>query len=161
MKHGFWRRATAAFPAGRRRALAAIAVLGWTASVATSAAHDLRHGAIHIGHAWARPAAAGSTTEVYFAAVNRGARADRLAGVHTPAATRAILAETQGDAAAVRASIELGPSRPVALRPGRLHIRLQGLLRDLRVGDRFTLTLVFVEAPPADVTVIVEAAPGH
>jgi len=136
--------------------------LAVSAVLATSPeAHDLRHGDIHVGHVWAKPAAAGGTAEIYFAAVNRGVRADRLIGARTPAAARVALAETQGDAAVTRPSLELAPARPVALRPGRLHIRLEGLAQDLRVGDRFPLTLVFAMAAPAEVTVIVEEAPGH
>lgn len=163
MKNRFWKafRASPEFPKGLRVAFAVAAAIVWMAPVPPSTAHDLRHGEIHIGHAWARPAPAGGTAEVYFAVVNRGARADRLVGARTPVAARAGLAETQGEAAVARASIELGPARPVALRPGRLHVRLEGLARDVRVGDQFALTLVFATAPPADVTVIVEAAPGH
>jgi hypothetical protein len=124
-------------------------------------AHDLRHGDIHIGHVWAKPAPAGGTAEVYFAAINRGTTADRLVGARTTAAVRATLAETQGEVVAVRAFVALEPSRPVALRPGRLHVRLEGLTRDLRLDDRVALTLLFDRAPPAEVTVIIEAAPGH
>jgi periplasmic copper chaperone A len=140
-----------------RTAFLAVALAG----LAGAEAHDLRHGDIHIGHAWAKPAAVGGTAEVYFAAVNRGVRADGLVGARTPVAARAALAETQGEAVAPRPSLELAPSRPVALRPGRLHVRLEGLAQDLRVGDRFPLTLVFAIAAPAEVTVIVEEASGH
>jgi periplasmic copper chaperone A len=151
----------AAFRVLSRLALAALAGAVWMAVLPPSRAHDLRHGEIHIGHVWAKPALAGRTTEVYFAIVNRGAEADRLVGARTPLAGRVVLAETQGEAAAPRPSIELAPSRPVALRPGRLHVRLDGLTRDLRPGDQFVLTLVFAQGPPADVTAIVETAPGH
>jgi copper(I)-binding protein len=163
MKNRFWTGSLAipAFSAGLRLALAVTGVIAWMAPAPSSIAHDLRHGKIHIGHAWTRPAQTGGTAEVYFAVVNRGAEADRLVSARTPAAARATLAETQGELTVAHASIELGPSRPVALRPGRLHVRLEGLARELRLGDQLTLTLVFAEAPPADVTVIVEAAPGH
>lgn len=124
-------------------------------------AHDLRHGDLHIGHAWAKPAAKDGTAEVYFAVINRGNTADRLVGAQTTVATLAFLAETRGEADARLSSIELAPARPVALRPGRLHVRLDRLTRDLKAGDRFPLTLKFASAPAAEVTVIVEAAPGH
>jgi copper(I)-binding protein len=126
-----------------------------------SRAHDLRHGDIHIGHVWAKPAAAGAAAEVYFAIINRGAGGDRLVGARSSLGARVTLAETRGDGVAVLPSIELAPSRPVALRPGRLHVRLEGLTRALRAGDHFGVTLLFAQAPPAEVTAIVEAGPGH
>jgi copper(I)-binding protein len=145
----FW----AAFLGSAAMVLAALA--------APSRAHDLRHGDIHIGHVWARPAAAGATAEVYFAVINRGADGDRLVGARSSLAARVTLAETRGEGAATVPSIELAPSRPVALRPGRLHVRLEGLTRAVRAGDRFGVTLLFAQAPPAEVTAIVETGPGH
>lgn len=124
-------------------------------------AHDLRHGDLHVGHAWARPAAAGSVAEVYFPIVNRGGREDRLTGIRTSVAAKAGLAETQDEAVKRLDAIALPSGRPVALRPGRLHVRLEGLARELKSGDQFTVTLVFATASPADVTVIVEGAAGH
>lgn len=129
--------------------------------VAPGAAHDLRHGNLQIGHAWAKPVAKDGTAEVYFAIVNRGKTKESLVGAQTAIATQAALAETQGASATVLRSIELAPSRPVALRPGRLHVRLKGLTHDLAAGDSFPLTLAFADAPAAEVTVIVEASPSQ
>ncbi len=142
-------------------ALLVLAAVALAVLAAPSRAHDLRHGDIHIGHVWAKPAAAGATAEVYFAVVNRGAGGDRLVGARSSLGARVTLAETRGDGVAALPSIELAPSRPVALRPGRLHVRLEGLTRALRAGDRFGVTLLFAQAPPAEVTVIVEDGPGH
>lgn len=129
--------------------------------IVPAASHDLRHGDLHIGHAWAKAAAKGGTAEVYFAVVNRGQAPDGLVGAKTPVAARTSLAETQGGTTMPRSLIELAPSRPVALRPGRLHVRLEGLTQDLKTGGQFPLTLMFAHAPPASVTVMVETAPGH
>ncbi len=124
-------------------------------------AHDLRHGDLHVGHAWTRPAAAGGAAEVYFPIVNRGARADRLTEVRTSIAAEAGLAETRDGTAERLDAIALPAGRPVALRPGRFHVRLEGLARRLEAGDQFIVTLIFAAASPADVTVIVESAAGH
>jgi periplasmic copper chaperone A len=124
-------------------------------------AHDKRQGDLHIGHPWARPAVADGPAEVYFAIVNRGSRADRLVGADTALAARASLAETVGAAVEPRTAIEVPPGRPVPLRPGRLHVRLEDLKQPLRAGDEFPVTLRFALSPPIEVTVQVETAPGH
>lgn len=153
---------------GRRRFLARGKLLAsaWAAcAIATSArsarGHDARQGDLHIGHPWAPPAAAGGIAEIYFAIVNRGERADRLVGADTPVAPQAILAETTEDRVVRRDAIDLVPARPVPLRPGRLHVRLDGLKRTLGAGDTFPLTLHFAASAPVAVTVLVEAAAGH
>lgn len=153
---------------GRRCFLARRKLLAgaWAAfAIATSArstlGHDKRQDDLHIGHPWAPPAAAGGTAEIYFAIVNRGSRMDRLVGAETPVAAQAMLAETTEDGVVRRDGIDLPPRRPVPLRPGRLHVRLDGLKRMLSAGDTFPLTLRFAASAPVEVTVLVETAAGH
>jgi copper(I)-binding protein len=134
-------------------------LLSTSAGIAT--AHDKRQGDLHIGHPWAKPAPAGGPAEVYFGIINRGASPDRLIGADAAVAESAILAETVDGIAEPRAAIELNPSRPVPLRPGRLHIRLDGLKRPLREGEEFPVTLRFAVSQPVEITVLVEAAAGH
>jgi periplasmic copper chaperone A len=124
-------------------------------------AHDLRHGQIHVGHAWGKPATSGTTTEVYFPLVNRGTKPDRLTGARSAVASRAFLADGEGPTAAQRGTVDLLPGRPVPMRPGGLHLRLDGLRRDLRAGDQFVVTVTFAATGPADITVVVETGPGH
>lgn len=144
-----------------RRFVTALALTVLAASGAADA-HDLRHGQVHIGHAWTRSAAQGGAAEIYFPIVNRAAAADRLVGARTALAARVTLAETLADGrVAALAAVDLPSGRPVAMRPGRLHIRLDGLARSLVAGEEFPLTVLFENAAPADVTVIVETAPGH
>ena len=143
--------------------LGGIAVLVLSTTAGAARAHDKRQGDLHIGHPWAKPAAAGGPAEVYFAIINRGSRADRLVGAETAVAGRASLAETVAATVVSREAIDLPPGRPVPLRPGRLHVRLDGLKRPLREGDEFPLTLRFAVSRPVEVTVLVEAAAaaGH
>ncbi len=120
-------------------------------STAPVAAHDLRAGELHIGHAWAPPSAdMAAGTQVYFALVNRARAPERLiAGWSTVAARIEIPA------------LELAPGRPRALRPGGDAIRLMDLARPLVAGETFVLTLVFERTGTLDLTVIVEDASGH
>ncbi|HEX2116758.1 MAG TPA: copper chaperone PCu(A)C [Alphaproteobacteria bacterium] len=130
-------------------------------SAGAARAHDTRQGDLHIGHSWTKPAPAGGIAEVYFAIINRGTRPDRLVGAESRIAARAGLAETIGESVAPRAAIELPAGRPVALRPGRFHIRLEGLREALQQGRDFPLTLRFAASPPLEIVVLVELALGH
>jgi copper(I)-binding protein len=58
-------------------------------------------------------------------------------------------------------SIELQPSKPVAMRKGARHLRLIGLTKPLKPGDRFEMTLDFLKAGETVVEVIVEDGAGH
>ena len=57
-------------------------------------------------------------------------------------------------------AIELLPGKPIAMRPTARHLRLIGLTRELKSGDRFSLILDFLNAGEVEV----EAEPageGH
>ena len=152
------RRMTESANANRAALRRRVVVGGGLAIIARAAgarAHDFQRGSIHVGHPWARPAAAGQHGEVYMALVNRGEASDRLVAAATEIAR---VARIVGDAAE---AIDLAPGRPVALRPGGRHVRLEGLARRLAAGDRFELTLRFARASSFAVEVIVEDAPGH
>ncbi|HZH27675.1 MAG TPA: copper chaperone PCu(A)C [Azospirillaceae bacterium] len=138
--------------------LLGLALLGCAAQASSSAAHDFRSQDIRIGHPWAAPATAG-TTEAYVALLNLGSSGDRLVAAGTPGARSARLMDRNG--AEVSGGIELPPGRGVSLRPGGSHVRLEGLERPLRPGDRFPLTLRFARTPEVTVDVIVEDAPAH
>ncbi len=120
-------------------------------------AHSFRLGEIEIGHPWAPPS---TTTEaaVYLALSNRGNTADRLLAASSP---RAQAIELRDADETVLKAIALEPKRPLALRAGRPHLALLGLTQPLVQGDEFPLTLRFAGAGSVEVSVVVEAAPGH
>jgi copper(I)-binding protein len=120
-------------------------------------AHSYKLGAIEIGHP-AAPPTTGGEASVTLALSNRGTAADRLVGGSSPAAARVVLRGTQGQALD---DVPLAPGRPVALRPGRPHLVLEGLARPLRAGEEFPLTLRFAAAGEVTVGVVVEATPGR
>jgi copper(I)-binding protein len=141
--------------AALRRRVVMGGVLAIIARATDARAHDFRRGAIHVGHPWARPADVGAFGETYMALVNRGAGSDRLVGAAADIAMATRIVGEQADA------IDLAPGRPVALRPGGRHIRLERLTRRLVVGDRFDLMLHFARAASFIVEVVVEELPGH
>lgn len=138
----------------RRRTIVgglALAVLG----AARTGAHDYRGATIHVGHPWAPVPTSPESCQIYMALINRGDRQDRLVGATSPIARRGAIIDDDAR------TIDLAPGRPVALRPGGRHIRLDGLTRRLIAGGRFELALHFAVAPPLDVEVMVEDTPAH
>jgi copper(I)-binding protein len=120
-------------------------------------AHSFRLGEIEIGHPWTPPSNA-SEGAVYLALSNRGSTPDRLLAASSPRAQQVELRD--GDDSLLH-EITLEPKRPIALRPGRPHLVLHGITKSLAAGDTFPLTLRFAGAGSIEVTVMVEAAPGH
>jgi len=111
---------------------------------------------IKIENAWARPAAASTTSHsgmpgsettgaAYFTVINEGNEEDTIIGVTVDIAPSAEVHETrmQGDVAKMmpvpRVSV---PARGrVEFKPLGLHVMMIGLTRDLKTGDTFNLTL--------------------
>lgn len=74
--------------------------------------------------------------------------ADRLLGVQTPAADRAMLHGTETDANGVSRmvhveALDLAPGEPVTFAPGAMHLMLMGLSEKLEEGTTLLLTLSF------------------
>jgi len=139
------------------RALAALLILvGATACPAEHAGPK-----IEVWDVWARPGTAGEggTGAVFMTLANRGQESDRLLSARTDVAQAAEIHETtlEGDVAKmqqVTGGIEILSQGQVAFKPGGYHVMLIGLLRDLAVGDQFSLTLTFEKSD--DVTLQVE-----
>jgi hypothetical protein len=125
--------------------------------------------AIEIKDAWARatPGMA-QNAAAYLTIVSP--TADRLTGVDTPVAAKAGLhmMSTEDGVMKMRplASLDLPAGKPVALKPGAVHIMLAGLKQKLRPGQSFPLALHFATAGTRQVTVLVGdvgamGMPGH
>lgn len=146
----------------------ALTVLGAAAS-----AHGSRAGDIAIGHPFATPSLAGTTTgAAYFAMIeNTGATADKLVRASTPAAARVEIHTMAVDAQGVMRmreidGIALEPKAKIRMRPGMgLHLMLVGLKEPLKEGASFPMTLQFERGGSVEVKVVVQAvkagdAPG-
>jgi copper(I)-binding protein len=120
-------------------------------------AHSYVLGSVEIGHPWARPTAAELGT-VYLVLAVKGDAADKLSSAASPIAEKVELRNAAGEAVI---SIEIGPKRPIVLRPGKPYLALMALKRPLKLGDSFPLTLRFDVAGEIAVTVTVETTPGE
>ena len=131
---------------------------------AAAPAHGANVGDIAIGHPFATPSLAGTTTgAAYFATLeNTGTSADKLVRASTPMAARVEIHTMAVDAQGVMRmreidGIALAPKAKLQMRPGMgMHLMLVGLKEPLKEGATFPMTLVFERAGTVEVKVVVQ-----
>ena len=121
-------------------------------------------GSVQVAGAWSRPTPPVSAmAAAYLTITNSGAKADRLLGATTPAAASAEINETrlEGGVSKMRplASLEIPPGQTLRFEPGALHIMLLGIVRPLKAGTLYPLTLNFRDAGAVTVQVRVRDEP--
>jgi copper(I)-binding protein len=101
----------------------------------------------------------------YMTIVNKGAVADRLIAVASPAADKVQVHEMSMDGGVMKMRelpnglpIEAGKS--VSLAPGGYHLMMMGLKAPLKAGDKVPVTLTFEKAGKVDVTLEVQSIGG-
>ena len=127
---------------------------------AAAHAHSSRHGDIAIGHAWALPSQQ-NDGQVFFPLANQGSTHDELVAARSDICATIELRQNNRYDDPPLAAIALDPKMPVPMRPTARHLRLVGLKKPLRTGDRFNLILDFLNAGEAAIEVIVEEKPGN
>jgi periplasmic copper chaperone A len=117
------------------------------------AAHSAKSGDISIGHVWALPMAEGADSiEIYGPFVNNGDSADAITSVETTIAKSVKLAPQMAEPA-----FDLLPGKLVSLNQKRQFLKLSGLSKSYKDGDKFPITLHFKHAPPVTIEVMVQA----
>ncbi|HRW38059.1 MAG: copper chaperone PCu(A)C [Acidimicrobiales bacterium] len=91
---------------------------------------------------------------------NDGPRADELVGASSDVATSTMVhrsvTDAQGRARMEMVSgLEIPARSTVTFEPGGLHVMLNGLTRELEVGDRVEVTMIFRDAGPVSATATV------
>jgi copper(I)-binding protein len=129
-----------------------------------AAATDGPAGSMQIAQAWSRPTPPiGATGAAYLTITNTGGKADRLLGASTPMAVSAEINETrhtQGVAQMRRLeSLEIPAGQTLRLEPGALHIMLLDLVRPLKPGAQYPLTLNFRDAGAVTIQVQIREQP--
>lgn len=133
----------------KRRALVSVPVI-WLILASQTMAQTSTE-AISIDHPWARATPAGAKTgAAYLTIANRGATADRLTAVYTPAASNVQVHQETEAYGVMRmrelTSIAVEPGGTITLKPGSMHIMMIGLQRPLKEGQEFPLILEFEKA---------------
>ena len=110
-----------------------------------------------VSDAWARPAAAGQNSAVYFALQNGTGVDHKIIGVQGEAAKMIETHETMIDANNVasmhhRSEIDVPAGETVKFEPGGLHVMMMMLQNDLNPGDTVTITLRFEDHADLEIT---------
>lgn len=118
---------------------------------------------IEISDAWARETSAGQSAGAAYATIeNTGGADDELLAVTTDRATMPMLhsSESVNGVSRMRMlqSLSLPADGTVELRPGGIHIMMEGLKSPLKAGETFEVTFRFKQSGELVVPVKVEAA---
>jgi len=110
---------------------------------------------LQVKNAWARPAASGENSAVYFVIANTG-QADRLLSASGDVAHSVEVHMSQMDSSGMMQMIEqdavdIPANSEVEFKMGGLHVMLVELTRDLKNGETITITLHFEKAGPITV----------
>ena len=135
---------------------------GLCLAAAAAGAGEVTVGPLVISDAWARPTPPGVTVgAVYLRISNRGASADRLVAVSSPAAARGEIHEGRSRAGTIEMrqvpALACPPGATVSVSPGGLHLMLIGLRQSLAPGADLPLTLTFQGAGSVTLAVPVQA----
>jgi copper(I)-binding protein len=142
--------------------------LVWAAFMALGAAHAQ----VTVSNAWVRATVAQQTATGAFMQI-RSTQTLQLVGVRTPLTPVAQVHQMSMSNGVMRmtevASVEVGPTQPLELKPGGYHVMLMDLKRALQPGQPILLTLVFSRPSGPELEVLVKAevrrlgakAPGH
>lgn len=143
----------------RREVVGALLAAGVGSMSLPAIAQDYAVNLIRVSKPWAPPTKPGQrSADVYMLIQNRNTQIDRLTAVRTPLAERVSFVDEEPARGIMEfvAYIDLRALRETALRPGRLHIRLDGLKQPLVKGQAFPLTLVFGSGATLDIRVEVD-----
>jgi copper(I)-binding protein len=142
--------------------VALVAVACGSGSTTSSSPATAAGGPLVIKSAWARAAATGADTAVYFTIINGKVAADTLLSAATDAAQSAGIHQTTTDASGMTGmqmtpSVAIPGGGTVEFAPGGYHVMLTGLKAEIKAGDRVTVTLTFQNAGVVTVSAEVRA----
>lgn len=133
--------------------------LGWLAACALSPREGLaceyQAATLRILHPWTRATAPGQADAIVGMTFDEVARDDRLIGVSTPVAARAVLIDRDGPA---DVDLPIPAGQVTTLDEQGVTLRLQELRHALEVGRSYPLRLLFAEGGPVVATLNVDYA---
>jgi periplasmic copper chaperone A len=116
-------------------------------------------GQVEIKDAWARATPGKAENGAAYLTIETPAP-DKLVAVSSPAAKKTTLHTMTMDGGVMKMrpldGLDVPANQPVTLKPGSIHIMLQGLNEPLQAGKSFPLTLTFEKAGERKVEVAVE-----
>ena len=119
---------------------------------------------IEVHEIWMRPVVQGENGAVYFVMHNHASEADELVGVSSDSAEAAEMHESKmnGDVMEMQQvqSVPLEPYAEIDFAPGKYHIMLVNVKKDLNVGDEIQITLHFKNFEDISIKVPVRDTPA-
>jgi copper(I)-binding protein len=116
---------------------------------------------LDIENVWARPSMGNNTSAIYMDIKNPNDTNDVLVSVECSVAKDVMLHKTvkeQEIATMVHLDkLSIPAQTEIKLSPGGIHIMLSNLVKQLEVGDRFNLKLVFLKAGEINLDVLVKS----
>ena len=137
----------------------ALLVAGACRWPAPAMAQDYWINLIRVSKPWAPPTRPGvRVASVYMLIENRSGELERVMQVQTPIAERASFVDEEPSRGIIESVnyIELRARREVLLRPGRLHIKLEGLKQPLVKGQTFPLTITLGNRASVEIRVEID-----
>ncbi len=105
-------------------------------------AHELDFGQISIQHPWALPAEAGKSTRMYLLIRNEGHSTLVFTGVKTPVSPRSsIMSQSEPGVAQELGSLSVPAGESLNFATSHMWVALNGLRRNLQIGDHFPVAL--------------------
>lgn len=123
-------------------------------------AHSYKLGDMAIGHAWGLPSGEGET-QVFMPLFNSGGASDRLVSASYENAKSNELRKNNDYGQPAETGLVLEPKKPFPMRPTANHIRLMGLTKPLKAGDRIWVTLKFEIAGETQIEVHIQDKAGE
>jgi periplasmic copper chaperone A len=124
-------------------------------------AHSYKAGDIKVGHAWALSGMAGQDGQCFMPLLNAGKIDDALVAARSDVCKFIELRRNARYDDPAEKQIALLPNKPLPMRPSAMHLRLMGLTRDIKNGDRFNMILDFLNQGEVEVEVYVEDEGAH
>ena len=135
-----------------------LVVIGWLLTAPAAMAQTSQ---VEIKDAWARATPAKADAGAAYLTILSPVP-DELVSISSPVAKKAGLhtMTMEGSVMKMRSldKVDVPANQPVTLKPGGMHIMLQGLNQPLQAGGTFPLTLTFEKAGQKQVEVAVEKA---
>ena len=129
----------------------------------TAQAASYRLGALEVADPWSRPAAVGANGAGYMTLSNRGAAADTLVAIESPAAGRVEMHRSvmTGDMMSMQklSKVLLPPGKAITFAPAGNHLMFIGLTKAQKAGNNIPATLVFASGARLRVNFAVGAGP--
>ncbi|TSA29826.1 MAG: copper chaperone PCu(A)C [Ignavibacteriales bacterium] len=132
----------------KRRLLIMVALIFMLNTIIFAQQPKTQNSKLKIQNAWVRPAAKGANSALYFVIENNSIKTDTLIGAESKIAEEVEVHESfkkDNDRMGMRPAgkLAINPKSEFEFKPGGFHIMLLGVTKDLKIGDKIEVVLLF------------------